>query len=291
MADREAGDYRLLPDSPLQGRGLTLPMELSSVCLPCTGNQIHTRAYEKTRLADAPSPAAAVPVYGTKEDGHYRLQPLPKVHPLVDLDACPPGTPGLNAQWRETGEYPHFRADGEPDSAGPDDWVLLPTNLLADPSFDRPLSKPDAEPTSPWVGGGGMHTYVGMACVNLLPYQRQNAVAWQKVGPIRASCEYLLTGDMTVASAMKDFSAIGEMYLAAGDPGKPLGDPVVVTKASLTGGTWATYSLHVPKGAADAAAGQDLYVVLAARVAGPETSATDPAGFVRWDDLWLLASP
>jgi parallel beta-helix repeat protein len=293
LVDRDGGDYRLSPDSPLQGKGLTLPMELNSVCAPCTGNQVLTRAYERTRLADAPDPATAVPVYGTKEDGHYRLQPLPKVRPLVDLDACAPGTPGLNAEWRETGRYPQFKPTGDPDTAAPNDWVLLPTNLLTDPSFDKPLSKPGEEPTWPWTGGGGMHTYVGMACLNLLPAQRQNALAWQKVGPIRPNCEYLLTGDMTVASVMKDFSVIGQMYLSAGDQGHPIGEPITVTKTSLTGGTWATYSLHLPQGAADAFAGQDLYVVLAGRVAGPGQPANpnDPAAFIRWDDLWLLASP
>jgi hypothetical protein len=289
LADREAFDYGLAADSPLQGKGLALPMELGSVCAPCTGNEVHTRAFARTRLADAPDPAAAVAVYGEGEGAHYRLQPLPKPHRLVDLDACAPGTPGLNEEWRRSGKYPQFRATGEADSAESNDWVLRPTNLLSDPAFDQPLSKPGEEVVSPWTGTGGMHSYLGMLCVNLLPSQRTNALCWQKVGPLRPGCEYLLVADMTVQSPMAAQSAVGEIYLAAGDPARPLGDPVSVRKPPLTGGTWTTEYLHY-RAPADAPA-RDLFVVLAARVEGPDTTAPDPAGFVRWDDVWLLAGP
>lgn len=292
--DRAGGDYRLGPDSPLIGRGVAIPSELNSVCAPCIGDQVQTRAFALTRLADAPDPKTAMPVYGTKEDGHYRLQPLPPLHSLVDLDSAEPGTPGLNLKWRESGEYPRFGATGEPDTAAPGDWVLSPTNLLADPSFDKPLAQPGADASSQWVGGAGMHTYVGMACVNLLPAQRANAVAYQKVGTIRANAEYLLAGDMTVNSVSKDYAGIAEMYLAVGDPTKPLGKIISLRREPTKGGSWNTYEVHVRTGAAgaDPNVGQDLFVVIAARVDGPEgNTSPDPVVFARWDDLWLLSSP
>jgi hypothetical protein len=133
-----------------------------------------------------------------------------------------------------------------------------------------------------------------MLCVNLLPAQRSNALAYQKVGTVRANCEYLLTGDMTVKSALLGFAAIGEMYLAAGDPTKPIGPPLSVRREPTKGGSWNTYDLHLRTGAqgADPNVGQDLYVVAAGRVDGPEGNQSgDPAAFIRWDDLWLLASP
>jgi len=294
FTDRAAGDYSLAPDSPLVGKGLTLPLELNSYVLPCEGNKVLTRAFAMTRLSDAPDPEAAVPVYGTKENGHYRLQPLPELHPLVDLDSCEPGTPGLNPQWRQTGEYPRFRTDGEADTAEPTDWMVLPDNLLADPSFDRPLGKPGEAEAGPWVGGGGMHVYLGMLAVNLLPAQRANALAYQKVGTVRAGAEYLLCGDMSVSSPSKDFAGIAGMYLAAGDPTKPMGEVVTRRAEPTRGGSWNTYDLHHRTGAqgADVAVGQDLYVVVFARVEGPEgAGGGEPVAFARWDDLWLLSGP
>jgi hypothetical protein len=251
-----------------------------------------SREWAVTRLADAPDPNTAPVVYGTKEDGHYRLQPLPALHQLVDLDAAEPGTPGINFSWRESGEYPRFVA-GTADTAKPDDWVLAPTNLLRDPSFAQPLGQPGQEATSPWVGGGGMHTYVGMACLNLLPNQTQNALAWQKLGPVRPNTQYLLCGDMTVQSLSKDLGAVGAMWLAAGEPGKPIGQPIDIRRAPGKGGSWNTYDSLLRTGAAgaDPNVGQDLYVVLAGRVEGPAATGNDPAAFMRWDDLWLLTGP
>jgi len=292
ILDRAGGDYRLTEDSPLRGRGIAIPSELNSPYTPCTGDRLTSYAFGLTFLQHAPDPAAAQPVYKLGEQQHYRLQPLPQLRRLVDLDAQPPGTPGLNSTWLETQEYPRFVV-GEADAAAPDEWVLLPDNLLADPSFDQPFSKPDGEPTSPWTGTGGMHTYVGMACVNLLPTQHASALAYQKLGVVRPDCEYLLCGDMTVQSPLAGLNAVGEMYLAAGDPTQPLGEPVSISPAPLTGGSWGTYQTHVRTGAAgqDPNVGRDLFVVLAGRVTGAETTATDPAGFVRWDDLWVLAGP
>jgi hypothetical protein len=291
IVDRAGGDYRLAEDSPLRGRGVTLPAELTSPYTPCTADKIASYAFGLTFLQHAPDPAAR-PVYKLGEQEHYRLQPLPRLQRLVDLDAAQPGTPGLNPAWQAPEDYPHFVV-GEAETARPDDWVLAPANLLTDASFDQPFGVPDEAPASPWTGTGGMHTYVGMACVNLLPAQRTNALAYQKIGVVRPDCEYLLCGDMAVQSPMVGLTAIGEMYLAAGDPTQTLGGPVSVSPAPQTGGTWATYQTQVRTGAvgADPNVGRDLYVAIAGRITGAETTATDPAGFVRWDDLWLVASP
>ena len=292
--DRAGGDYRLADDSPLAGKGLTLPLELDSTVLPCEGSQVLTRAFAPTRLADAPDPNTAEAVYGTKGDGHYRLQPLPKLHPLVSLDRCEPGTPGLNLRWRETGDYPRFRTTGEADAAAPTDWMVLPDNLLSEPSFDRPLGKPDDAQAGPWIGTGGMHVYVGMLCANLLPAQRTNALAYQRVGTVRPNAEYLLCADLAVNSTSADLAGVAGMYLAAGDPTAPLGQVTEVRAEPNRGGSWSTYDLQLRTGApgADPSIGQDLYVVLFAHVEGPgEAAGADPVSFPRWDDVWLLSGP
>ncbi len=293
FVNRDGGDYRLAPDSPLIGKGVAIPAELNSVCAPCPGNQVLTREWSATRLADAPDPATATPVFGTKEDGHYRLQPLPRLHALVDLDDIQPGTPGLNEQWRKSGQYPRFKTTGEPDTAAPNDFVLLPNNLLTDPGFDKPLGKP-GDAAASWTGTGGMHTFLGTLCVNLLPSQRTNALTYQKVGTLRANAEYLLCGDLCVQSVSKDYAGLGEMGLAAGDPTRAIGKPLSIRANPMKGGSWNTYDVQVRTGAAgaDPNVGQDLFVVIAARVEGPEGgNVGEPAFFARWDDLWLLSSP
>lgn len=292
--DRAGGDYRLAPESALRGRGIAIPAELNSPYTPCNGSEIVTRAWALTRLADAPDPATATPVYGTREDGHYRLQPLPNLHRLVDPDAAGPGTPGINEQWRESGRYPQFRTGGAAESPEPGDWVLLPINLLADPSFDQPFAKPGDPDAGAWVGAGGMHTYSGMACVNLMSNQRSNVLAYQRLGAIRPDAEYLLCGDVMVEARSSDHAGIAGLYLAAGDPGKPIGEPIALRIEPGRGGHWSTHDLHLRTGAAgaDPNVGQPLLVVLYARVEGPEGGAlADPVVFARWDDLWLLSSP
>ena len=292
--DRAAGDYRLSEASPLIGKGLTLPMELDSYVLPCDGNKILTRAFAKTHLDEAPDPGAALTVHGTKPNAHYRLQPLPRPRALVDLDACEPGTPGLNRHWRQTGEYPRFRTTGEAESVPDEDWVLAPENLLADASFDEPLAKEENADAGPWHGDGRMQVYQGMLAANLGPNQRSNAVTYQQIGKVRANAEYLLSADMTVRSAREGFAAIAGMYLAAGDPAKPMGDVVQVRREGGRGGSWNTYDLYVQTGeeGADANVGQTQYVVLYGRVEGPEGAAAGgPVVFPRWDDVWLLSGP
>ena len=122
LVDHAAGDYRLAEDSPFHGKGITLPLQLNSPYRPGPGKEILSRAWAQTFRADAPDPAAAVPVHGGDE-GHYRLQPLPATRALVDLDACEPGTPGLNATWKETGKCPQFRSDAESDVADANAWT------------------------------------------------------------------------------------------------------------------------------------------------------------------------
>jgi len=290
FVDREAGDYRLKPESPLRGKGIGLPAELDSHYESKPGNQIGTRCFAKTRLADAPDPTEAVPVFGTATDGHYRLQPLPKLHPLVELDASLPGTPGLNEEWSATGNYPRFTTAGEADSAADNDWVLLPTNGVADPGFDKPLAA--AEQLGAWSGSGGTHTYIGTACANLLPAQRTNALLWQPVGTLRADCEYLLVADMLVSSVSPDYAGAVEMYLAVGDPTTPLAGTLALRAEPSKTREWSTRYLHLRTDAADARVGQKLYVVLAARVDGPaDNPSADPVALARWYDVWLLSSP
>ena len=291
FVDRANGDYRLAKDSPLIGKGLALPMELNSYVLPCDGSKVLTRAWGATRLADAPDPKNAVPVFGKAPDGYYRLQPLPRLHALVDLDKCEPGTPGLNMQWRETGQYPQFRTTGEADTAAPTDYMVLPTNLLTDPGFDKPLGQPGG--AGPWIGVGGMHTFTGTLCANLLANQRTNALAYQKVGTVRGNAEYVLCVDQAAYSVSKTLGGVAGMYLAAGDPTKPIGEIREVHCQPGRGGSWGTYDLQVQTGApgADANVGQDLYVVMFARVEGPEGPGAEAAFFPRWDDAWLLSSP
>jgi len=292
FVDRVGGDYRLRDDSPLRGRGVALPLELSAHYAAGPDREVVSRAWAPTRLVDAPDPTSAKPVYGTPEDGHYRLQPLPPTRSILTIDPSSPGTPGLNLQWRESGEYPHF-APGPPESAEPTDWVLYPENLVSDPSFAKPLAEPAARAEERvWVGGGGMHTYVGMLCANLMAGQRENVPAFQRVGTIAAGCEYLLHADLTVASRMPDMAGVAMLYLAAGDPSHPIGTPVVIRVGPGKAVEWSSYDTQVRTGATgdDPNVGQDLLVVVAGRVEGPQDAQSpDAVVLLRCDDVWLLS--
>ncbi|MGQ9730342.1 MAG: hypothetical protein ACUVX8_03635 [Candidatus Zipacnadales bacterium] len=287
FTNRAAGDYLLLADSPLQGRGITLPPQLNSPYQPGPEDQILSRAWATTLVVDAPSPEEAVSVYGG-EKGHYRLQPLPRLHALIDLDACSPGTPGLNAEWAASGAYPRF-VEGEADVVTADDWIVLPDNLIDDPSFDKPFGTDD-NGDSPWKTVGGVHQYGGMACANLRPSQTQIEYAYQKVGTVRAHGEYILYGEMSISSRSDRLAGIGEMYLAAGDPTRPLHTPLLVRADPGRTKHWGSYDLRLRVEPGETV-GQDLYVVLAGRIEGPEEGGKEAVAFVRWDNIWLLTSP
>jgi parallel beta-helix repeat protein len=288
--DRAVGDYRLRPDSPLRGRGLTLPMTLNSACQPCVGNEVRSRQWARTRLADAPAGVPVTSVYGG-DVGFYRLQPLPLFHRLVDLDACPPGDPGLNPVWQATGVYPTFDASRPADIAADTDWMVFPQNRLADPSFDKPLGRIGTPGPGPWFSGGEVHLFAGIGCANLLPGNLTDVIAYQKVGTVAPECSYVLFGDMLTSSLTDQLGAVTSIYLAAGDDRQPLGPRAELLAEPGQTRTWYTVGTEVRTGKAgeDPAVGRDLYVVLASRCTGPAGVAVDgAAAFARWDNLTLL---
>ena len=285
LADRPAGDYRLAADSPLQGRGVTLPLELNAPYHPGKGNEILSRAWAATLLTDAPAPASAKPVYGGAT-GHYRLQPLPRTRALVDLAACKPGTPGLNLEWQASGNYPHFRSDLPEETAAADTWMVLPDNLVQDPGFSRPFAKDGEAGAGPWTGRGGLHTSDGIACANLAPGQTASALAFQRLGPARPGTEYVLYCDLHAVALDAKLAAVGEAYLALGPDLKPVGVGLSVRSEPGATRAWAGQAVEV-RLAPDLPAGQELYVVLSARLEG-EGGTANPAALVRWDDVIVL---
>jgi len=291
IAARDLGDYNLLPGSPLRGRGIRIPQVLDAGYIRGEGREIASRQWAKTRLADAPDPDVTKSVYGG-ENGHYRLQPLPGFRRLFDLDSQPPGTPGLNRTWIETGDYPTFDSTRQPKVAGDTDWMVFPDNRLSDPSFVEPITKgTEADGPGPWHGRGGMHASSRMACANLLPQNRAGATAFQKVGKVAPDCEYILFGDMTVSSRHEGFAAIGELYLAVGEGLKPIGKKGSMKAQPGKARSWNTCDAHYRSGSADEdqAVGQDLYVVIKGTSEGPaDVQGSTPVAFVRWDNLTLL---
>jgi len=286
---RQLGDYRLRPDSPLHGRGIGLPRVLNSAYVPGSGTQIVSRQWAKTLRSDAPDPTTAKSVYGG-EDGHYRLQPLPRLQRLAELDSQSPGTPGLNPVWSLTGDYPVFDSSRPADTAEDNEWQVYPENRLQDPSFTKPLAGPE-KAGGPWIARGGMHMAGGMACANLLTGQTDGVLALQRVGKVAAGCEYILFGDMTVSSASPQFSSTGALQLAVGDDLQPVGTQATVTAEPGKAKSWNTCEAHYRSGAAeqDPNVAKDLYVVLRASTQGPADVKTEtPVAFVRWDNLTLL---
>lgn len=290
LMDRAKGDYRLKPDSPLVGKGVSLPKVLNSFYRPCDGTTINSRAFAVTKVEDAPE-GQKVKRVGTWGAEHYRLQPLPPLRRLLDLDALSAGTPGLNVEWRDKQDYPTFDDSGAPDTATPEEWSVYPDNRLTDPSFDKPITKAGATVAGPWVTKGDLHTFVGMACANLLPAHQTPLLAYQKIGTVAPDCEYVVFGDVFVSSVHERFSTVGEIYFAVGESLQPLGPKGSLTAEPRKQRTWNTLftRYHSGKQGAELNLGKDLYVVLAACVRGPADLKSDnPVGFVRWDNLVLL---
>jgi hypothetical protein len=228
----------------------------------------------------APDPDAATPVHGD-ENGHYRLQPLPRVGRLVDLDAMGPGTPGLNETWADSGQHPRFR-DAAADVAGPAEWAVRPENLVSDSGFDEPMGE-----DSGWIPNGGWHSASGMACANLAPNQTAGAIAKQQIGVARAGGRYVMYGDVNVSSRDQGLATVARMYIAAGPELKPVGAPIEVRAEPGQACHWDSRATEV---VVDGREGEALYIVIDARMDGAAESAVNPAGFARWDDVWVLGN-
>jgi len=284
LVDRQGGDYRLKPDSPLRGRGISIPAVLYSPYVPGKGDEILSRAWARTLLAAAPGRPA---VYGG-DGGHYRLQPLPATRGLVDIDAAGPGTPGLNGEWLKTGAYPRFDPSAGPETADDLSYAVAPDNLVADPGFDLPFAPTEGADARSWVSGG-LHTFQGMACANLAPGQVTAVVARQKLGTVAADSRFLLYVDATATSLDPGLAAVGECYLAVGEGLTPIGERIRVATDPGRARAWASYATEFMVEAAYA--GQDLYAVLAARVEGTPDGQANPAALVRWDNVWVLRWP
>ena len=290
FVDAAAGDYRLQPDSPLRGKGIEIPLELEQTCIPCDGTEIKSRAWGRTLLSKAPREGMPA-MFDDAHGGHYRLPPIPGSVPPVNLDACGPGTPGINEFWRATGQYPHFRPTGEPESPGELDWQVRPEPISADPGFDKPFAKPGEE-GGPWIAVGALHTYTGVACANLNKGHTAAQTAYQKIGAVRPDTEYVVLCEMHGLSLAPDCGALGEVYLAAGDERDRIGSEIEVSIAP--GGTahWGTRVLRFRTGpeGQDPAVGKPLSVVISARAIVPDGSpAADPVALLRWDNLRVLS--
>jgi hypothetical protein len=224
------------------------------------------------------------------------VQPLPRVHRLVDLDAQGPADPGINDEWIRTGKYPGFRTDGPPEAVANDFGVFWPDNRLEDPSFDKPLAAADKpvgqEPAGKWFVRNGLHSFMGTACANILG-PGDWVLGYQKIGVIKPGTQWQLVGDMNVSSTHERFKATAEMGLFAGKDFKPV-KTMVVSADPGKALHWNTHELYYQAGAdakADPFVGQDLYVVIRAKVEGPAgVQAPEPVGFQRWDHFFLLSS-
>ncbi|MBI2301492.1 MAG: right-handed parallel beta-helix repeat-containing protein [Armatimonadetes bacterium] len=267
FVDRAKGDYRLKPTSPIRGRGVKLPMVLHSICALSPGRTPTTREWAKTLLTDAPDAQRARKVSDVGP-GHYRLQPWPGFHRLVDLDGLPADTPGLNAEWSETGRYPTFDPTGPPEDSDPWAWAVYPVNRLRDPSFGQPIAAAAGVAGQPWVSPGGGHSFNGVACLNLLPGNQQRVTVVQKVGQVAPETEYLVWGDQVVSAVDERFAGVGELYLAAGDGLAPVGRAVRSEAPAGPPRHWRTVFAQYRSGqaGADPQVGQDLYVVLGGSV-------------------------
>jgi len=289
IVDRERGDYRLAADSPLLRRGIGIPSILDSICTRAADDLTRPGAWAPTQLKGAPPGAKSL--MKVWDADHYRIQPLPATHRLVDLDAQGPADPGLNVNWQRTGQYPAFGVDGDMARASTIDCMVYPENRLGDPSFDEKFVRSDApagqEPIGRWVVRGALHTSHGIGCANLLRGHQSDNVAFQRVCTIAPDTEHILIGDMRVTSRHESFESVGEMYLAVGSSLKPVGVKASVRAKARQERHWNTYDVRYRSTQDDA--GQDLYVVVSARAVGPKDAKTSgPVGFVRWDNFVLL---
>ena len=299
FADRTNGDYRLRPDSPLRGKGITIPMVLNSTYAPAKDFEVNSRAWATTSTKAPAAKGRSVQgdVWNQK---FYRIQPLPQVHRLVDLDEQGPADPGINYAWRATGKYPDFRLDGPPETAPDDLWVVNPTNRLKNGDFSkavfdemRLVDKSQKGLGDDWqVTAGKVICWSGIAIAR--PTGDDPAApntAAQKLGPIQPNTDYLLWADMKVDSHKEGYATTGRFYLAAGKDLTPIKSAEMKTAGNRQR-HWNTFTVYYKSGAdakADPFVGKDLYVVFGAAAEGPKVPKNaEPVGSVYWDNFQLL---
>ena len=106
--NREGGDYRVLPDSPIRGFGRQVPAMLKSIYYP------GRRPWEKTRLASAPEPKPTTGIFEVWGEKHYPHQPEPAPLLMFDPATQPPMVPGLVDEWTRDHTYPKFQQIAPP---------------------------------------------------------------------------------------------------------------------------------------------------------------------------------
>ncbi|MBI3990852.1 MAG: right-handed parallel beta-helix repeat-containing protein [Candidatus Omnitrophica bacterium] len=299
--DRQNSDYRLRPDSPLRGRGIEIPMTLTSVYIPPKDFEpVHswakTRSEEGTDLKKSRSVCKA----WTWGPPQYRLQPLPPIRRLINLDEQGPADPGLNLLWLRTGKYPKFRSD-IPLELPEDDysWSVLPENRLQDSNFDKGVINPlvhivdfsEKQIGGVWQNIKGKATIkLGAACAEISAEDAGNDnIIAQKVGVIQSDSEYIVIVDMKVDSLKEGYTTAGEVYLAAGEELAPV-KRVSVESSGVRRRHWNTHSIDYRSGGAkaDAFVGKDLYVVMKGLSKGQKTKNKEVVGCVKWDNFMLF---
>ncbi len=299
FVDRANGDYHLRPDSPLKGRGVTIPMVLNSTYIPAKDCEVNSRAWAMTGV-ESPAGKGRAVMGEAWTQKFYRIQPLPRLHRLVDLDEQRPADPGINYTWRDTGKYPEFRHDGPAETVPDDAWVVNPANRLKNPSFAESLygqmhsvdSSQKALSQGWQCMAGKIITFDATALAQLTPQTAGSpATGAQKFGPIRPNTEYLMWADMKVDGLKDGYATTGRIYLAAGKDLTPI-KSAEVKSAGDRRRHWNTYLVDYKSGAdakADPFVGKDLYVVFSAVTEGAKNDKSDEVvGVASWDNFQLL---
>lgn len=288
IIDRASVNYRLSADSPLRGKGVTIPVELNAGFKMHESMDEFAPAYARTALDDAPPHRRTerARVYGI---GHYRMQPLPRVRMLVDLAAQEPGDPGLNTTWLETGRYPRFR-DAEPAGVADDVYCVGPENRIGDPELTGQPTLPEGMPdvTGEWHRlSGNVGRRHGALYVNVHAYNRPpNANrAVQKVGIIGTDTEYVLLCQIRADCRVAGLVSRADIALAVGPSLR------IVARANASGTQSRSYmkpvELRIDSAASPELVGQPLYILLGGGVTGEENSPVPLIAQLRWQNLCL----
>jgi len=242
--------------------------------------EVHSRAWAWTI---PPTNSAALTALRFKlwDHEHYRIQPLPQIRPLVELDALGPSDPGINYEWQRTGQYPRFRSDSPPETAADDFGCVTPSNRIVDPLFEKPLGEA-------WKLVKGAASQQRGELRAALAATNAEVVIAQKIGTIQPGTDYLLWADMQVESLQTNGTATGQIMLAWGKGLDPI-QQAAVESAKGQRRHWRTHSVYYKAGVAtnDVAIGQDLYVVFRATGSGLPAGPA-PAAVVRWNNVHLF---